>query len=152
MLVQGELCLGYTISAKCLCVATAKTSAAPLCKCVACTCEAMHDNKLHNLVRVIKCKNVSFRSSPSRGQSPATKPVDADHANRDGSAPSDTYCLKGLTTCIGKEMKEIQSEGSPRFGRLITIKQAICKSSIAEACLGLRPCFDGGKSRHLERS
>ncbi len=37
---------------------------------------------------------------PSKGHRPAVKPVDADHANRDGSAPSVTYCLKGLTTCL----------------------------------------------------
>ena len=35
---------------------------------------------------------------PSKGQSPATKPMAADHASREGAAPSWTYCLKGLTT------------------------------------------------------
>ena len=37
---------------------------------------------------------------PSKGHKPAVKPADADHASKDGSAPSVTYCLKGLTTCL----------------------------------------------------
>lgn len=96
---------------------------------------------------VVKHIYTALRCSPRRGQSPATKPVDADHASKDGSAPSETYSLKGLTTCLQRQQFDWKSITTHKSKAGSTVPQAtsqagqltlVCVQFITERRAGMR--------------